>query len=493
MYITKTDYLEYLFCKKNFWLKKHKPELFEDIELSEFEKKIVEEGNIADETARHLFPEGVLVTTHEQEALEDTNQYIDTHEKVIFQGAFFVDSFLIRADVIVWDEILGGWELYEVKATTKVKREQLHSHIKDIAFQKEVLTRSGLSVVKSCIIHLNGEYKRRKDISWRDVFVIEDVTDEVKEVVDEVSMEMDEMKKAMNMPEGSGCACIYRGRSNQCTTFAYSNPKVPEYSIHDLHRIGLSKKKLEAWVDEGVFALEDIPNTSILNDKQALQVQTYLSGEPFIDRDKIRKEIESLEYPLYFFDYEGYGTAIPEFQGYGTFEQVPFQYSLHIMHENGEIEHREHLVRQKRSDIAGSLVKQLAEDIGPKGSIISWHKSYEVGRNNTLARIYPSHTHFFEDMNDRMFDLESIFLNQLYVHPDFKGKTSIKKILPVLVPELTYDKLSVKAGDQAMERWEYMLSEECEDEEAIYHDLLEYCKQDTWAMVKIYEELLALL
>ncbi|MCB9798565.1 DUF2779 domain-containing protein [Candidatus Nomurabacteria bacterium] len=490
MQLTKTDYLEFLFCKKNLWLKKHKPELFEGVELSEFEKKIIEEGNIADEAARHLFPEGVLVTTHEAEAIEDTKQYIDRKEKVIFQAAISVDSFLIRADILVWNDALSAWELYEVKATNEVKRKKNHNHIKDISFQKQVCEQAGIPIGKCGIIHLNGEYKRHSSFSWRDVFMVEEVTEEVAEVVEEVTAEMEDMKRSMDMPEGSGCECIYRGRSNQCTTFAYSNPQVPEYSIHDLHRIGLSKKKIENWVDEGIFTLEDIPDVSILNDKQALQVEVYRSQKPLIDTHTIKEELDTLTFPLYFFDYEGYGTAIPEFTGYSSFEQVPFQYSLHILHEDGTIEHRDHLVRKRKSDIARSLVEQLTDDIGSKGSIISWHKSYEEGRNKTLARVYPEYAPFFEDMNERMFDLETIFTKQLYVHQDFKGKTSIKKVLPVLVPELTYDDLSVRAGDQAMERWEYMLSEECEDEDAIYHDLLEYCKQDTWAMVKIYEHLL---
>ena len=104
MYITKTDYLEYTFCKKNLWLKKHKPELFENIELSDFEKKIIEEGNLADEEARHLFPDGVLVDTQGQDAVDDTKKYIEKKQAIIFQATFSEDVFFIRSDILIFDK-----------------------------------------------------------------------------------------------------------------------------------------------------------------------------------------------------------------------------------------------------------------------------------------------------------------------------------------------------------------------------------------------------
>ena len=103
MQITKTDYLEYTFCKKNLWLKKHKPELFDGIELSEFEKKIIEEGNLADEEARNLFPGGVLIDSSGADALADTKKYIEKKVGVIFQATFSEDLFFIRSDILIYN------------------------------------------------------------------------------------------------------------------------------------------------------------------------------------------------------------------------------------------------------------------------------------------------------------------------------------------------------------------------------------------------------
>jgi hypothetical protein len=293
--------------------------------------------------------------------------------------------------------------------------------------------------------------------------------------------------------EEKGCGCITRGRSMQCTTFAYSNPEVPEYSIHNLSRIGQSAKKLEKWVDEGCFTLESIQEEK-LNETQALQVQTYLSQKPYIDAKAIHEMLSGLEFPLYFFDYEGFVSAIPVFDGFGPYEQVPFQYSLHTMSEDGEIEHKEFLITEMEADLTKPLVERIRADIDTKGTVISWYSSYEKQRNTKLGELHPQYLGFFEDVNEKMFDLMTIFSKNLYVDAGFKGSSSIKKVLPVIAPDLSYKQLHISKGDQASERWEKMVTKRIstEEKEQIAKDLLEYCKMDTWAMVRIYQFLKAL-
>ncbi len=488
MQITKTDYLEYSFCRKNLWLKKYKPELFEDFELSDFEKKIIEEGNAADEAARKLFPDGVLVSTHGSTAIEDTNLLIADKARVIFQGTFVFENFFIRADVLVWDNRLNGWELYEVKATNEVKKTGVGNHVRDLAFQKQVIQKCGARVVKTGVIHLNSEYRKHGELDYDQLFITEDISNEIRDVEVEVLGEMEEMKIWLAMDEQSGCDCVYKGRSAHCSSFAYSNPVVPEYSIHDLYRIGNSKKKLMNWVDEGRFTLEEVIEEK-LNDRQQLQISSYIQKRPFVDGLAIREMFNELQFPLYFLDYEGFIAAIPLFDGFGPYEHVPFQYSLHILHEDGSVEHTEFLITEKQSEVTKPLVEQLVADMSEKGTAVSWHAAYEKKQNRKLAQLHPEHVRFFEEMNETMFDLETIFTNNLYVDPDFKGKSSIKNILPVLIPSLTYKELNIRKGDQASERWERMMTKSIDEEEKqqIAQDLLAYCKMDTWAMVEIYQ------
>ncbi|MBU2541937.1 DUF2779 domain-containing protein [Patescibacteria group bacterium] len=489
MHITKTDYLEYTFCKKNLWLKKHKPELFDGVELSEFEKKIIEEGNIADEEARNLFPNGVLVDCQGQDAVDDTKQYIEKKQAIIFQATFSEDVFFIRADILVYDKEKAGYELYEVKASNDVSRKEPNHYINDLSFQKSVIEKSGIRIIKAGVIHLNREYKRMGKIDYEKLFVIVDLTDEVLENQEKVNGQMSDIKLYLTMSEEKGCECLYRGRNAQCTTFVYSNPDVPEYSVHDINRIGASKKLFLDWIDRGIYSLDDIDNPDVLIGAKKAQYDAYKLGKPVINHTAIKKAFEKLVFPLYFFDYEGFVSAIPMFDGFGAYEQIPFQYSLHIMQENGDIEHREFLITDPKGDLTRPLVERMKQDIDPNGTTIAWYSTYEKQRNTKLAELHPDYAEFLENINEDMFDLMTMFSKNYYVDPAFKGSSSIKKVLPVIVPELTYKALNISKGDQASERWEKMISSDTPEEEKkqIEKDLLEYCKLDTLAMVRIYE------
>ncbi|MFH0818580.1 MAG: DUF2779 domain-containing protein [Patescibacteria group bacterium] len=506
MQITKTDYLEYTFCKKNLWLKKHKPELFDGVELSDFEKKIIEEGNVADEEARNLFPGGILVDCHGQRALDDTKKYIENKEQTIFQATFKEDVFFIRADILIYNQEQDGYELYEVKASNDVKRKEPHHYINDLAFQKSVIEKcivekneiniksgakikSGINIIKTGVIHLNREYKKVGKINYQELFVIVDLTDEVVEAQPKVKLQMSGMKQYLNMPEEKGCECLYRGNNAQCTTFAYSNPNVPEYSVHNINRIGASKKLLYDWMDRGIYALEDIDNPEALTGAKKAQYDAYMLGRPIINTMAIQKTLDQLVFPLHFFDYEGYVSAIPRFDNFSAYEQTPFQYSLHTMQADGTTQHKEFLITDPQGDLTLPLVERMKKDLGSEGTVIAWYSSYEKQRNEKLADIHPEYAQFLQNINNNMFDLMTIFSNNYYVDAAFKGSASIKKVLPVIVPELTYKNLNICKGDQASERWEKMISEDVSDteKEQIKMDLLEYCRLDTWAMVKIYE------
>lgn len=490
MRITKTDYLEYNFCKKNLWLKKHKPELFADVELSDFEKKIIEEGNLADAEARNLFPNGVLVDSQGQDAVDDTKQYIAKKEKIIFQATFTEDDFFIRADILVYDKEKDGYELYEVKASNDIKREEQYNYINDLAFQKSVIEKSGLNIIKTGVIHLNKEYKKTGKINYNKLFLKVDLTDEVAESHEMVKKQMIDLKQYLEMSEEKNCECLYRGRNKQCTTFAYSNPDVPEYSVHDINRIGVSKKLFYDWIDRGIYSIEDIDNPDSLTGAKKAQYDAYMLGRPVIDSVAIRKTLDKLVFPLYFFDYEGFVSAIPIADGFGAYEQIPFQYSLHIMQKDGSLEHKEFIITNPpKGDFTRPLVERIKQDIAPNGTVIAWFSSYEKQRNGKLAELHPDYADFLENINECMFDLRFIFQKNYYVDSKFKGSSSIKKVLPIIVPELTYKNLNISKGDQASERWERMVFGDISNTEKkqIEKDLLEYCELDTKAMVKIYE------
>ncbi len=498
-YIDKTIYLEYLACAKNAWLKKNKPELAAKFKLSDFEKSLVANGNLVELWARKLFPTGILIEEHGEGAMIKTKEYIEKKQAVIFQSTFVVGNFLVRNDVLEYDSVNDCWNLYEIKGTNTIKvsngqKVKERDHVDDATFQYIVLRDYGLNIGRVNIIHLDKEYIRAEEINVNELFKIEDITEEVlnKEEITREQMNKAAIALFQDDEKALECSCVYKGRSNHCSTFSYSHPEVPEYSVHDISKIGLSKKKLVELVDSGILDMADLPEDFELTEIRKNQVDVYKSQIPIIDKEAIKSELDSLAFPLYFLDYESYPSAIPLFKGFKPYQQVVFQFSLHVIESpNDKVKHYEYL-HTDSSDPTEGIIAALRKYIGPGGSVIVWYKSFERTRNSDLAKLSPDNKKFLDDINDRIYDLLDVFGKQMYVHPDFKGRTSIKKVLPVLVPGLSYKELEIGEGGSAMEAWFEKIfnasSEEEKNETA--KNLLEYCCLDTYAMYAIYRELL---
>ena len=267
------------------------------------------------------------------------------------------------------------------------------------------------------------------------------------------------------------------------------NPDIPEYSVYDVSR--MQGKKLAELVDSEIFNIKDIPDDFILTANQQAQVDVEKRGALHIDQGAIQQSLSELEFPLYFLDYESVNPAIPLVDGVRPHQQMVFQYSLHILDTpDGELRHTEHLCREAGSTALETLAFQMREDIGDTGSVIVWNKVFERDRNKELAELFPKYADFYESLNARIYDLMDVFTKNNYVHPGFLGKCSIKYILPVLVPELSYKDLAIGKGDIASIRWyEIATNEDTNEADQVFADLLAYCELDTLAMVKIYEHL----
>lgn len=186
---------------------------------------------------------------------------------------------------------------------------------------------------------------------------------------------------------------------------------------------------------------------------------------------------------------------VPYFDGQRPYQQVPFQYSLHIIREpGGEVEHTEYLHRDN-SNPAPQVAEHLVSDLGETGSIITWNMMFETGVNKELARMHPEYAEQILAINERVVDLMMPFKSKWYDDPRFEGSASIKKVLPVLVPELSYKALGIQEGNTAQRLWmEAVLDGTRESEkQQILADLLEYCKLDTLAMVRIWQELMKVM
>lgn len=499
MIISKTIFLDYLFCPKNIWLKLNKPELLEQFTISAFEQNLMEQGNEVEVYARNLFPGGIEVVETGERAVEETVRFMTAKAPSIFQATFIVDGFIARNDALVWDEANKCWDLYEIKGTNSLKEGGTdHNHIDDLTFQASVLRRAGITVGRYFLVHLNNKYVRQGAINIEKLFIIDDQTETVLGNLPLIEEKMETAKGYLTNkqePPSSDCKCLYKGRSGHCTTFRYSYPEVPSYSVHDISRIGASKRKLEALIEDKIYELENVPEDMEFSDIQANQIAVHRRQKSMIDIDGISAEIKDLAFPMYFFDYETYAPAVPVFDGYRPYQRIPFQFSLHILNKPGEeMEHIEYL-HEELSDPSPHVAKLLEKHIGPTGSVITWNKSFEAGVNREIGERLPEHKATMDHVNSLLYDLMDVFKKQHYVHPEFRGSTSIKKVLPALVPELSYKELGIKEGGQASNAWWEMLSPSTHPDVSaqISKDLKIYCGLDTYAMYAIWDKLYKML
>ncbi len=492
--LSKTDYILYRECPKNVWYKIHKPDIYSELELSEFEKTIIETGNEVELLARKLFPTGILIEGRDVKAQKTTQDYLAKKQEVLFQPIFVKDGYLAAIDILKFEPETKDYSVYEVKSTNDVD-EKTHYH--DLSFQINLLRKCGLKINKAYLIYLNSEYVRSGELDIAELFKIVDVSNEVESIADSVTVEMAEALKYLSQdsePKGF-CCCIYKGRSKHCSTFQHANPEVPEYSVHDIARIGNSKAKLKKLIDNNIFHLDKIPAHIKLTDIQQNQVDAYKFNKVLVNKEKIAEELKTLTFPLYFLDYETFPAAIPRFDGFSPYHQIPFQYSVHVLESaDSEPSHYEFL-HVASDDPSKLLAESLQKHIGKTGSIIIWHKSFECGRNDEIAARIPTMKEFMDSLKERIYDLEDVFRKQYHIHKDFRGGTSIKRILPVLAPELSYKELKIHEGGNAAETWNKITNgslDETEKEKAI-NDLKIYCGLDTYAMYSIWRALLKLL
>lgn len=501
--LSKTEYILWRECPKNAWVRRHKPEVHGQYEPSEFEQALAEWGNKVEEVAREMFPSGFLVERRSAGARELTKQLIAERRPVIYQAVFTTDEYLAATDILAWNEGAGAYDVYEIKMSSteeedengKVRKnkqkEEQYDH--DLAFQCNVVEACGVVLNKKYLVRLNRQYVRNGDLDYSRLFLLEDKTEYMRELQPIVQLDMNRAHRYVcdeGEPEGR-CPCYYKGRSRHCTTFAYNNPGVPEYSVHDLNRIGNSKAYLRELLDAGILHIDHVPMSEKLmkSPKKLNQVHAHKSGAPIVDIEGIREELDQMEFPLHFLDYETIPEPIPLYSGYRPYQHVVFQYSLHVLHApDAELQHFGDLVLG--GDPAEKIAEQLRAHIGDRGTVISWYKTFENSRNRELAELLPRYRHFFLNLISRTYDLMDIVEKQHYVHPGFQGRASIKKVLPVLVPGMSYDGLAVKNGTDAIMGYSQISSGEITGAEADAkrEAMLEYCKLDTLAMYEIWRQ-----
>ena len=481
-YLSKSLYVKGLQCHKALWLHKYQPELKD--EVSESQQAVFDSGSDVGVLAQQLFPGGVEVPydglTHEEQIVR-TQELIADGVKTIYEATFSFDSIFVKVDILHRGD--NGWELYEVKSSTKLK----DVYLSDIAVQYYVLHGCGHTPSKAALVHINNKYVRQGDIEVDKLFTILDVTGEVIAGQTELKANICAMRDMLqgDMPQidiGSHCSDPY-----ECSFNGYCWKHIPENSVFEFR--GHGKPNAFELYEHGIIKMEDV-SPDQLGWRQKLQLDGLLSKEVHVDTKAVKDFLESLWYPLCFMDFETtFMTPVPQFDDARPYQQIPFQFSLHVVQEPGsEAIHHEFLA-DGSADPRREFVDKLLACLPPNACVLTWNQTFEKGRLNELADLFPERSREISTLLSNIRDLMSPFKAKSLYHWQFNGSYSIKAVLPALVPDLSYDLLEISNGEMASSAWMKMIQmDEAEERANLRQQLLKYCHLDTLAMIRILEK-----
>lgn len=486
MKISKSQFVSGLQCLKRLYWQVHEPELAaEDNPTSE---AIFEQRREVGMLARQLFPGGIEVCSAGlKQAIRTTNELIANPEvPAIFEGVFEHDGVLVRVDVL--QRRKGDlWRLVEVKSASNIK----DSHIKDVAIQSYVLSGLGIKLASVWLAHINCEYVLNGEtIDPRNLFLFRNLTQRAQNFQPELKLRLRSQFQVLAMPQppqiptGPHCTSPVT-----CEFFDRCNP--PHPTDHVGHLPHLHASTWEKLQELGIESIHDIPADFELSEFQRRVCTVMQTGEPWFSAD-LKAEFESLKYPLYFMDFETVNPAIPRFVGMHPYDHLPFQWSVHVQAQPDVVpEHFEFLALDS-GDPRPAFVASLCDALGEHGSIVVYNEQFESQRLWELAAWLPEYEQRIRNIQARLWDLLPVVREHVY-HPAFAGSFSLKAVLPALVPEMTYEGMEVPNGQAAGVAWQSMISKGVTDSErqAKRKALLEYCGQDTLALVKLLEALKA--
>lgn len=478
--LTKTDFMSYMRCPLELWLRKYQKHLIPAVDAAT--QRLFDAGNEIDYLARKLYPEGEEIEEFSVRGWNSTQKAMKKGARILYQPTGMTGDLMAKADILTSGSEPGVWDIREVKITTKVKDD----HIIDLAFQKICFEEAGIRIGKTYLVHINNRYVRRGQIDVKQLLIAEDVTAKVLSILKKTRQQITSAIKYLE-DHRDFSELLIQSCSNprKCVLLGSCISAYPEvYAVADK----LPKKYLLAILRRGLL------DPSRLS-PALLKKIGYSDPVPFheVDTKRLKNILEKLEYPLYFIDYETYGPAIPPFDKIRPYQGIPFQFSLFIREsKNSKLKFEKFLALELENPVPAFL-SHLKENIGPAGSIVVWNAPFEAGKNKEMAILEPEYKKFLTDMNKRMFDLMLIFKfkRKLYIHSGFEKRHSLKMVLPVIIPELSYNSLAIQVGGTASASWPVLVNPATTEraKKKLAYDMLEYCKRDSEAMVRILAHL----
>lgn len=485
--ITKTNYVMFRGCSRAYYyLLNNKDKAAKPDDNA---KKRINDGFAVNKKAYELFENIALVkkdfkTVNPKLQDQITKKLLADDVSAIAEASFIKDDLFCAVDILAKNG--NGYDIYEVKASSKIE-DKMEDYGPDVAFQKYVLKQCGLTIKHCYIIHLNKDFIKNGPIDARKLLKIDCIDEDAQFVLEcslvkETLEKMRKMEQAKQVPNYGSC-------SADCPFFDFCHRDLPQLNVLELNRISLAKA--HELINQGVKSLQDAYDRNIkLSKFQQIQVRCAVKNENNLDKLEINRFIHNLKYPIYHLDFETMNEAIPLVDGTSPYQQVPFQYSLHIEHKDGSLNHREFL--GTKLDCQYELAKQLAFDIKLDGTPMAYNMAFEKGVIKKLAQRFPEFEDKLMAIHDQMVDLLVPFRHGAYYNNKQHGSNSIKAVMPALCPKLekSYKDLpTVHNGGEALAIFPELFTMNKADYDKNYNGLLEYCKLDTRSMVEVLDAL----
>ncbi len=478
--LSKTKYITGLQCPRLIWITIHEPKKIP--ETDPVTQYIFDQGHLVGDLAKKLFPGGVDISTEDFMVNIYSTEDLLRVRQPLFEAGILAGKLYSRVDIL---SPVGkdGWDIVEVKSSTSVK----NVHIDDVAFQRYCCNQSGLNIRKCCLALINNQYVKDEEINPAGLFNIHDVTDKVEEASVGIQDKIDDILEVIGRetcPEmiiGPHCRDPYECSLSDCWDH------LPEHNIFTLYYGG--KKSFQMY-DSGIVAVGEIPDGYRLNDKQRIQQACVASGKPHVDKEAIHDFLSSLEYPLYYLDFETINPAVPLFDGTRPYQHTPFQFSLHMVKDEfSQPEHFSFLARGT-GDPRLALLAELQNTIGNEGSVLAYNKGFEEGILRDLALAFPEYNDWVAQVCDRLVDLLLPFSSFYYYHPAQKGTASLKAVLPAIT-DRGYEDLDISDGQVASITFLAVTYGDMPQAERaqVMENLVKYCGRDTEGMIWIVERL----
>ncbi|MBR9705729.1 DUF2779 domain-containing protein [Candidatus Pacearchaeota archaeon] len=498
--LTKSKYLQGLQCSHLLWTSVNDKARLPDQDLATQYR--LKSGNEVGEIAKKKFMGGIDISTNDFIGNIEQTSNLLKQRKPLFEAGFkarFVgdNEVYSRIDVLVPVED-NKWDIVEVKSGTRVK----DINIDDVSFQKYSCEKSGLEIRNCYLMHINNQYIKQGEVDPEKLFVKEDITERVDKAISGIEKKINNMFEMISLDQapkiriGAHCQDPY-----DCVLKDDCWKDLPEENVFHLARGREISREL---YNKGIIKIKDIPKTIELSYKQKIQKECAINGKIHIDTEAIKHFLSSLKYPLYYLDFETLAPAIPKFNGTRPYQQIPFQYSLHVQQEKeGETKHLEFLAEGTK-DPRPELLKKLKRDINTTGDIVVYSKRFESGVVTDSINAFPEFKDWGKEVLGRMNDLLTPFREFYYYHPSQCGSASLKKVLPAVVGKTKAGKLNLPEGVRGYEdmdishglnasieyqRVTYGSNIEPEERERVRTALKEYCKLDTLAEAEIISKL----